>query len=174
MAYVLTVRDHSPRIHDKVFLAPTATICGDVEMKEGSSAFYGVTVRGDSDLITVGAGTNLQDNVVLHADEGIPCTLGDGVSVGHGAVVHGAEIGGNSLIGMSSTVLNGAKIGQECLIAAGALVPEGMEVPPRSLVAGVPGKIRRELSEEEVAALHRNAEVYLDLAKAHREAKPAS
>lgn len=170
MAHVLTVKGKTPQVGERVFLAPTAAITGDVELADDASAFYGVSVRGDSDAIRVGQGTNLQDNVVLHADAGAPCTLGAGVSVGHSAVVHGAEVGDHCLIGMSATVMNRSVIGEESLVAAGALVLEGTEVPPRSLVAGVPAKVRRELTEEEVGALHRNAEIYLELKDAHLKA----
>ena len=118
MAHLLTVRGATPRVHESVFLAPTAAITGDVEMAERSSAFYGVSVRGDSAAIRVGERTNLQDNVVLHADADFPCTLGSGVSVGHSAVVHGATVGDDCLIGMSATVMNGARIGAGSLVAA--------------------------------------------------------
>ncbi|NLS09247.1 gamma carbonic anhydrase family protein [Nesterenkonia sp. MY13] len=171
MAHVLTVKGKTPKVGERVFLAPTAAVTGDVIIHDDASVFYGASVRGDSDTITVGEGTNLQDNAVLHADAGIPCTLGKGVSVGHSAVVHGASIGDNCLIGMSATVMNGATVGEESLVAAGALVLEGTEIPPRSLVAGVPAKVRRELTEEEVAGLQRNAEVYLELKEAHIDAE---
>lgn len=160
MAHIITVKGATPRIHESVFLAPTAAITGDVEMAERSSAFYGVSARGDSAPIRVGAGTNLQDNVVLHADEGFPCELGSGVSVGHLAVVHGATVGDDCLIGMSATVMNGAVIGTGSLIAAGALVTEGTVIPPNSLVAGVPAKVRRETTDEEREAIRRNARIY--------------
>lgn len=173
MAHILTVKGRTPSIGAGVFLAPTAAITGDVLMEPDSSAFYGVSVRGDSARITVGAGTNLQDNVVLHADEGFPCTLGAGVSVGHGAVVHGSTVGADSLIGMGATLLNGAVIGEQSLVAAGALVLEGAVIPPRSLVAGVPAKVRRELTDEEVSGLAKNAEIYLGLKDAHSHAEPA-
>ncbi|GFZ77183.1 gamma carbonic anhydrase family protein [Nesterenkonia alkaliphila] len=173
MAHVLTVKGKTPRVGERVFLAPTAAITGDVELADDSSAFYGVSVRGDSDAIRVGEGTNLQDNVVLHADAGAPCTLGAGVSVGHSAVVHGATVSDYCLIGMSATVMNRAVIGEESLVAAGALVLEGTEIPPRSLVAGAPAKVRRELTDEEVASLHRNAEIYLELKEAHLDAAEA-
>ncbi|GAA1179966.1 gamma carbonic anhydrase family protein [Nesterenkonia xinjiangensis] len=173
MAHILTVKGRTPSIGAGVFLAPTAAITGDVLMEPDSSAFYGVSVRGDSARITVGAGTNLQDNVVLHADEGFPCTLGAGVSVGHGAVVHGSTVGADSLIGMGATLLNGAVIGEQSLVAAGALVLEGTVIPPRSLVAGVPAKVRRELTDEEVSGLAKNAEIYLGLKDAHSHAEPA-
>lgn len=167
MAHILSVAGATPRIGRAVFLAPTASITGDVIMHDDSSAFYGVSVRGDTDAVEVGEGTNLQDNVVLHTEAGAPTVLGQHVSVGHDAVVHGARVGDHCLIGMSATVLNRAVIGEESLIAAGALVTQGMEVPPRSLVAGVPAKVRRELTEDEIAHLHRNAETYLRLKEEH-------
>ncbi|MEY8813673.1 gamma carbonic anhydrase family protein [Micrococcus luteus] len=170
MAHIITVAGATPRIHDSVFLAPTAAITGDVEMAERSSAFYGVSARGDSAPIRVGASTNLQDNVVLHADEGFPCTLGAGVSVGHSAVVHGATVEDDCLIGMSATVMNGAVIGAGSLVAAGALVLEGTQVPAGSLVAGVPAKVRRALTDEEREGLKKNAATYLRLSAAHRDA----
>ncbi|KHL01096.1 gamma carbonic anhydrase family protein [Sinomonas humi] len=163
----------SPDIHPSAFVAPTASIIGDAHLAEGSSAFYGVSVRADTATIRVGAGSNLQDNVVLHADAGFPCTLGSGVSVGHNAVVHGCTVEDNVLVGMSATIMNGAVIGSDSLVAAGAVVLEGTVVPPRSLVAGVPAKVRRELTDEEVAGVHRNAEHYQELARAHREANGA-
>ena len=170
MAHIITIDGATPQVGADVFTAPTATLSGDVVLADKSSAFYGVSVRGDSAAIRVGEGSNLQDNVVLHADAGYPCTLGAGVSVGHAAVVHGATVGDGCLVGMSATIMNGAVIGEQSLVAAGALVLEGMQVPPRSLVAGVPAKVRRELSDEEVAGLRVNAEHYLELAAKHRAA----
>ena len=137
MAHIITVAGATPRIHESVFLAPTAAITGDVEMAERSSAFYGVSARGDSAPIRVGAGTNLQDNVVLHADEGFPCTLGAGVSVGHSAVVHGATVEDDCLIGMSATVMNGAVIGAGSLVAARVLeLEDHLERKPGNLSGG--------------------------------------
>lgn len=170
MAHIVTINGKTPQIGEGVFLAPTAAITGDVLMAKNSSAFYGVSARGDTDAIRVGEGTNLQDNVVLHTDAGLVCTLGSFVSVGHSAVVHGATVEDHCLIGMSATVMNRALVGRESLVAAGALVTEGTQIPPRSLVAGVPAKVRRELTAEEVAKLHRNAEVYLRLKEEHLQA----
>lgn len=171
MAIIKKVLGKAPQIHETVFLAETAAVTGDVTMHEQSSAFYGVSARGDSAPITVGARSNLQDNVVLHADSGYPCTIGQDVSVGHAAIVHGATVGDGALIGMNATVLNGAVVGAGSLVAANSLVPEGMEIPPHSLVAGVPAKIRRELNAEQVAGLRSNAEAYLRLSAAHLEAE---
>lgn len=174
MATVLTVAGKSPQLGQRVFLAPTASITGDVTMEDDASAFYGVSVRADTNRIVIGQGTNLQDNVAVHVDADSPCLLGRGISVGHGAVVHGCEIGDSSLVGMNAVVLSHSKIGAETLIAAGTVVLEGSEIPPRSLVAGVPGKVRRQLTDEEVAALHRNAETYLELKEQHIEATAAA
>ncbi|NWN88880.1 MAG: gamma carbonic anhydrase family protein [Micrococcaceae bacterium] len=171
MAIIKKVLGKTPQIHDTVFLAESAALTGEVTMAEHSSAFYGASARGDSAPITVGARSNLQDNVVLHADEGYPCTIGEDVSLGHCAIVHGATIGDGALIGMNATVLNGAKVGAGSLVAANSMVPEGMEIPPGSMVAGVPAKIRRELTEDQVAGLRSNAEVYVRLATEHRVAE---
>ena len=170
MAHVITVSGKAPRFGERVFLAPNAAISGDVTMADDASAFYGVSVRGDRAPITVGEGTNLQDNVTVHVDEDSPCRIGSGVSVGHGAVVHGCTVGDNTLIGMNATVLSGAVIGEECLVAGGALVLGNAEIPPQSLVAGVPAKVRRELTEEEIASLYSNASTYLEIKAEHAEA----
>lgn len=170
MTHIITIDSNTPKVAETAFTAPTATLSGDVEIGERASAFYGVSVRGDSAPIRIGDETNLQDNVVVHADTGFPTTVGTGVSVGHSAVIHGCTIGDGSLVGMSATVMNGAEIGEQSLVAAGALVLEGTVVPPRSLVAGVPAKVRRELSDEEVDSLRTNTEHYLVLAEKHRTA----
>jgi carbonic anhydrase/acetyltransferase-like protein (isoleucine patch superfamily) len=170
MAHIITVAGKTPAADPSAFLAPTAVLSGDVEIAAGASAFYGVSVRGDTAPIRIGEGSNLQDNVVLHADEGFPCTVGAGVSVGHAAVVHGCTIEDNCLVGMSATVMNGAVVGQGSLVAAGAVVLEGTRIPPRSLVAGVPAKVRRELNDDEYQSVLNNAAHYVELAKLHREA----
>ncbi|NJC21670.1 carbonic anhydrase/acetyltransferase-like protein (isoleucine patch superfamily) [Arthrobacter pigmenti] len=168
MGHIITFAGHTPSIAESVFVAPTASIIGNAGLGENSSAFYGVCVRADTESITVGEGTNLQDNVVLHADPGFPTTVGDRVSIGHSAVVHGCAIGNDCLIGMSATVMNGANIGEGSLVAAGAVVLEGTQIPPRSLVAGVPARVRRELSDEELEGVKQNAARYQELAAAHR------
>lgn len=167
---LISLGDHAPAIDDSAWVAPNATLIGRVRLAEGASVFYGAVLRADNEPITIGKGSNVQDNCVFHVDPGKPVILGEGVSVGHGAVVHGATIGNHVLVGMSATVMNGAVIGDEVLIAAGALVTEGMEVPPRTLVAGVPAKVRRELTDDEVAKLHRNAAVYETHRETHRGA----
>lgn len=133
-------------------------------MGSGSSIWFHAVLRADQERITVGERSNVQDAVVMHADPGLPLTVGDGVSVGHGAVLHGCDIGDDVLVGMRATVLNGARVGPGSLIAAGAVVLEGTEIPPGSLVAGVPARVRRETTREERAAIVRNASDYQQLA----------
>jgi carbonic anhydrase/acetyltransferase-like protein (isoleucine patch superfamily) len=170
MTQLIAFAGRTPEIHPSAFVAPTATIIGDAVLAEDSSAFYGVVVRADTAAIRVGAGSNLQDNVVLHADPGFPTTIGERVSVGHAAVVHGCTVEDDCLIGMGATVLNGAVIGAGSLVAGGAVVLEGAVIPPRSLVAGVPAKVRRQLSDEEFDGVRANAARYVALAAAHRDA----
>lgn len=157
----------APALADDVFVAEGARIVGDVTMHSQSSAWCNAVLRGDVASIRIGRGSNLQDNVTVHVDAGHPAVLGEFVSVGHGAVVHGCEIGDGSLVGMGSVVLSGARIGESCLIAGGAVVLEGTVVPPHSLVAGVPAKVRRELTDEEVAAIRGNAERYVEYVRLH-------
>lgn len=170
MAHLIPFNGHEPRVGAGVFIAPTASVIGDVALEDGVGIFYGAVLRGDSSTIEIGAGSNVQDNAVLHADPGFPARVGTGVSIGHGAVVHGCTVEDDSLIGMNATVLNGAVIGTGSLVAAGAVVLEGTVVPAGSLVAGVPAKVRRELSDDERAAVRRNAENYRALTARHREA----
>ncbi|MFI1919456.1 gamma carbonic anhydrase family protein [Nocardia sp. NPDC020380] len=163
--------EHAPEIDESAWIAPNATIAGRVRLEAEVSVWYSAVLRGDMDAITVGAGSNIQDGCVLHADPGFPCTVGAGVSVGHNAILHGCTVGDEVLVGMGATVLNGAVIGAGSLIAANALIPEGMQVPPGSLVAGVPGKVRRELSEPELERIRMNAAAYLYNTSVHREGR---
>ena len=158
----------TPAVADTAWVAPTATVIGDVTIGERTGVFYSAVVRGDTTTITVGEGSNLQDGVVLHADPDFPCTVGSGVSIGHAAVVHGCTIEDDCLIGMGAVVLNGAVVGRGSMVAAGAVVLEGAQIPPGSLVAGVPGKVRRELSDDEVQHNRHNAVAYRHLADVHR------
>ncbi|MEU9409303.1 gamma carbonic anhydrase family protein [Streptomyces sp. NPDC048281] len=167
-ALIVGIGGREPKIEDGVFVAPTASVIGDVTLRAGASVWYGAVVRGDVEKITVGAQANVQDNVTLHADPGFPVSIGERVSIGHNAVVHGATVEDDCLIGMGATVLNGAVIGAGSLVAAQALVPQGMVVPPGSLVAGVPAKVRRELSREEREGVTLNGTFYAELAVAHR------
>ena len=167
MSLVLPFGDHTPAIDPSAWVAPNATLIGQVSLAAGSSVFYGAVLRADTDSITIGAGSNLQDNVAVHYDFGKPTIVGERVSVGHSAVLHGCTIEDDCLIGMSATVLNGAVIGAGSLVAAGAVVLEGSIVPPRSLVAGVPAKVRRELTDEEFADITANAAHYVELSRKH-------
>lgn len=160
----------SPVVADTAWTAPTSVLVGDVTLGEQSGVWYGAVLRSEYEPIVVGARSNLQDGVVVHVDPGHPATLGSGVSVGHGAVLHGCTIEDDVLIGMSATVLNGAVIGAGSLVAAGAVVLEGTVVPPGSLVAGVPAKVRRETTAEEREGIRLNAAVYVDLAEQHAAA----
>ncbi|EPD62447.1 MULTISPECIES: gamma carbonic anhydrase family protein [Streptomyces] len=168
-ALITGIGGREPRIDDEAFVAPTASVIGDVTLEAGASVWYGAVLRGDVERISVGAQANIQDNCTLHADPGFPVSIGARVSVGHNAVVHGATVGDDCLIGMGATVLNGAVIGAGSLVAAQALVPQGMQVPPGSLVAGVPAKVKRELTSEEREGVTLNGTFYTELAKAHHE-----
>jgi len=148
-----------------VYLAAGVRIVGDVTISEESSVWFNAVLRGDCESIRIGRRTNIQDNCVLHADPGFPCTLGDGVTVGHGAVVHGAAVGDNVVIGMHAVVMNGAQIGADCIVAVGAVVTEGTVVPPGSLVMGLPGKVKRQLTAEEIERNRASAAHYVENAK---------
>lgn len=167
---LLAYEGFSPEIAADAFVAPTATLIGRVTLSGSASVWYGSVLRGDNDVIEIGERCNIQDGCILHTDPGHPLTLGREVSLGHGAVVHGSEIRDNVLIGMRATVLNGCRIGSYSLIAAGALVRENSDIPPGSLVAGIPGRIVREVSDEERALIDRIAESYYRKSGSHREA----
>lgn len=170
MPLVLPYADHAPVLDPTTWLAPNATVVGRVRLHARASVFYGAVLRGDMAEIVVGRGTNLQDLVVVHTDTDFPALIGLGISVGHAAVVHGCTIEDHCLIGMNATVLNGAVVGTGSLVAAGSVVLEGTIVPPRSLVAGVPGRVRRPITDEEHAHIVRNAATYEELATGHRAA----
>lgn len=154
-----------PDIHQETFIAESADLLGDVTLEEGSSIWYGAVARGDINSIKIGKFTNIQDNVSLHNEADTPLIIGDYTNIGHNAVVHGCTIGNNCLIGMGAIILNRAVIGDNCLIGAGALVTEGMVIPPNSLVMGIPAKVRRTLTEEEIAGIRDNALRYNKLWK---------
>jgi carbonic anhydrase/acetyltransferase-like protein (isoleucine patch superfamily) len=166
----VTLDGAAPAVDADAWVAPGAVLVGAVSLGPEASVWYGTVVRGDTETITVGARTNLQDGVVVHADPGFPVTLGEGVSVGHRAVLHGCVVGDDVLVGMGAVVLNGARIGAGTLIAAGAVVLEGADVPPGSLVAGLPAKVRRPLTDDELTAVRRNAATYCALARRHADA----
>lgn len=154
--------------HPTAYIAPSAVVVGDVTLGEDSSVWFNAVIRGDTEAIRIGNRTNVQDGAILHADEGLPCVLGDDVTVGHAAVVHGAIVGDRVIVGIKSVVLNGVKVGEDSVIAAGAVVPEGMEIPPGSLVMGVPAKIRGQVSEEHRERIRFAAAHYVENAKRFR------
>lgn len=159
-----------PRIHPTAFIAPNATVRFDVTIGPDASVWYGVVIRGDAERVVLGAECNIQDLSVLHADPGFPCILGDRVSVGHRAIVHGAVVGEGALIGMGAVVLNGAVIGPGAVVAAGALVPEGMEVPAGMLAVGMPARVVRPVDGELAARRDATAGHYVAQARRHRDA----
>ena len=143
------------------FIAPNAAVIGEVTLHENVSIWFSCVLRGDTERIEVGAGSNIQDGTVMHADQGFPMVVGKNVTVGHNAMLHGCTIGDGSLVGINAVVLNGAKVGKGCLIGANALVTEGMEIPDGSLVLGSPAKVRSSLSKEMQLALMHNADHYV-------------
>ena len=150
-------------IHETAFVADGARIVGDVSVGSECGIWYNAVLRGDETSIVIGDRSNVQDNATVHGSPGFPVSVGDGVTIGHGAIVHGCSIGDNSLIGMGAIVLNGAKIGKDCIIGAGALVTQGKEIPDGSLVVGSPGRIKRSLTPEEIQGNTKNCDVYLEL-----------
>ncbi len=166
---IRSFNDHTPAVRSSCFVAENATLIGDVTLLEDASVWYGAVVRGDADTILIGRGSNVQDCAVLHTDKGFSLTLGENVTVGHSAVVHGAQVGDNVMIGMHATLLNGCVIGSNSIIGAGALVREGQIIPENSLVVGMPAKVLREVSEEQKADILWNARHYVELAKKHKE-----
>lgn len=164
----LDLSEHRPRVHDRAWVAHNATLVGDVSLAAGASVWFTAVVRADGASIDIGQDSNIQDGCVLHADPGIPIRIGRGVSVGHRAVLHGCDIEDNVLVGMGAVVMNGTRIGRGCVIAAGAVVLQDTEVPVGSLVAGVPGKVRRPLTPDEQRGIEGNAAAYLALVQAYR------
>jgi carbonic anhydrase/acetyltransferase-like protein (isoleucine patch superfamily) len=154
--------DAAPTIHESVFVADTATIIGKVAIDENSSVWFGVTIRGDNDQISIGAGSNIQENAVLHTDPGFPMTIENDVTIGHQVMLHGCTIKEGALIGIQAVVLNGAVIGRNCLVGAGAVVTEGKVFPDNSLILGAPAKVVRELTEADIANLRRAAASYVE------------
>jgi carbonic anhydrase/acetyltransferase-like protein (isoleucine patch superfamily) len=153
--------EHIPDVADTAFVADSAEVIGRVTLGEGASVWFNAVLRGDSDTLTIGAGSNIQDGSVLHADTGFPLVLGENVTVGHKVMLHGCTVGDESLIGIGAVVLNGARIGRNCIVGAGALVTEGKEFPDGSLIVGVPAKVVRQLSEAQIAGLKASADHYV-------------
>ena len=151
----------TPKIDSSVFIAKGAVVLGNVTIAKDCSIWYNATIRSTLAPITIGEGSNIQDNAVVHVGEEHPTTIGSYVTIGHGAIVHGCTIGDNSLVGMGAIILNGAKIGKNCIIAAGALIPQKKEIPDNSLVIGSPGKIVRQVTETEIVSNEINAKHYI-------------
>jgi carbonic anhydrase/acetyltransferase-like protein (isoleucine patch superfamily) len=154
-----------PAIHPTAFVAPTATVVGDVRLAEESSIWFGAVLRGDIEPVVVGPRSNVQDGCILHTGVGEPAIVGADVTLGHGAIVHGCRIGDNVLVGMRATLLNGAQVGDNCLIGAGALVTQGTIIPPGSLVLGMPAKVIRPLTPEEIESIRISAAHYVEYAR---------
>ncbi|MGV9797084.1 gamma carbonic anhydrase family protein [Mycobacterium sp. NPDC003449] len=167
---ILALEGHTPRLDPESWVAPNAAVIGNVTLAAKASVWYSATLRAEFDGIEVGRGSNVQDGATVHADPGFPVTIGAEVTVGHNAVVHGCTIEDGCLIGMGAIIGNGARIGAGSLIAPGAVVPQGLTVPPRSLVAGVPAKVRRELSTDEIKLNSVNAPAYQYLIGVHSAA----
>lgn len=154
----------TPRVPEagRYFIADNATVLGRVVLGEDVGIWFNAVLRGDVDELFIGARSNIQDNTVMHADEGLPVHVGEGVTVGHQAMIHGCTIGDNSLVGIKAVVLNGARIGRNCIIGANTLIPEGKEIPDNSLVMGSPGRVKRQVSEDEVGHLRWSADHYVE------------
>jgi carbonic anhydrase/acetyltransferase-like protein (isoleucine patch superfamily) len=166
---IFRLGDRSPQRAEGVWVAPNATVIGDVRLGSNASVWWNAVLRGDNDPICIGANTNIQDGSVLHTDEGVPMHIGANVTVGHLVMLHGCTIGEGALIGIKSVILNGAVIGRGCLIGANSLIPEGKIIPDYSLVMGSPGKVVRQLTEEQVAGLLRSAAHYVENARRYGE-----
>lgn len=154
----------SPRLGQRVFVASNATLAGDVDLGDDVNVWYGAVLRADLREIRIGARSNIQDGAVLHVDSpDCPTLVAEDVTIGHCAILHGCTVERGALVGMHATVLNGAVVGEAAIVAAGALVPPGMKVPPRTMVAGVPAKVRRDVTDEEITHVRRGVDIYLEL-----------
>lgn len=162
---LFSLGERQVQIDDSCFVAPNAAVIGTVVMRRNASVWFAATVRGDTDVITIGEDSNIQDASVLHTDEGITLDIGRGVTVGHRVMLHGCHVGDYSLIGIGATVLNRARIGEHCIIGAHTLITENKVIPDRSLVVGSPGRVLREVTDEEIERLHHSAQHYVDNAR---------
>ena len=160
---------HQADVADDAFIAPSAVVIGDVKLHPESSIWFGAVLRGDIETITIGRGSNIQDGTVCHTDPNNPCTIGDFVTVGHMAMLHGCTIGDGSLIGIGATMMNGSSVGKECIVGAHALVTEGKKFPDGVVIMGAPAKVVRELNDDDRAKLRANAERYVERAKRYRQ-----
>lgn len=160
--------DEVPQVHPSAFVADSAQVMGRVTLAEDSSVWFGAVLRGDTETIAIGRGSNVQDASVLHADIGFPLTIGENVTIGHQVMLHGCTIGDESLIGIGAVILNGAKIGKNCLVGARALVTEGKEFPDGSMILGSPAKVVRQLTPEQIDDIRRSAQHYIDNARRYQ------
>jgi len=158
-----------PDIHPQSWIAPDAAVIGRVKLEKGASVWFGAVLRGDNELIWIGEDSNVQDGTVMHTDMGLPLTLGKGITVGHNAMLHSCMVDDYSLIGINAVILNGAKIGKYCIIGANALITEGKNIPDGSLVMGAPGRVVRQVSEDEKRFLQRSARHYAENANRYRQ-----
>ncbi len=172
-ATILSFEGHSPDISPSAFVAPGVTLIGKVRLEARAGIWYGSILRGDNDDIVIGEESNVQDASVLHTNIGFPTILGKRVTVGHGAIIHGATLEDDVLVGMRAVVLDGAVIGTQSLVAAGAIVTPGTQIPPRSLVVGMPAKVLREVRDKDLAVIQRTPDSYVDKARRHRDAVAA-
>ena len=156
-------------VDDNFWIAPNASVIGEVNLERDASVWFNAILRADNEPITIGEGSNVQDGAIIHTDPGFACSIGKKVTVGHMAMLHGCSIGDGSLIGIGSVVLNGAKIGKNCIIGSKALVTEGMDVPDGSMVLGIPGKIKKTLTEEEQSFVPLGADHYIDNYKKYKQ-----
>lgn len=166
---IYALDDKAPSFGTGCWLADSATVIGEVRAGRNVSFWYQVVVRSDNDIISIGDDTNIQDGAILHCDFGIPLTIGKRVSLGHKAMLHGCTIGDSSLIGINAVILNNAVIGEGCIIGANSLIPENKVIPPRSLVVGSPGRIIRQVTDEEIERIHHNADHYVDNIRLYKE-----
>ena len=157
--------DKEPKINGKVYIAESADVIGDVELSDGVNIWFGAVLRGDIEKIIIGKNSNIQDNVIVHTDLGIPCVIGENVTVGHNVIIHSCSVGDNTIIGMGSTVLNRTKIGKNCMVGANSLVTHSIPTEDGVLILGSPSKIVRKLSEEEIKHLKDNADHYVENGK---------
>lgn len=156
------------QIHDSAFIARTASVIGNIVIGANAGIWFGAVLRGDMETITIGDNSNIQDNAVVHVDFGFPTLIGKNVSVGHSAIIHGATVGDNCIIGMHATLLNGAVIGENCIVGAGAIVMQDQIIPPNSVVMGIPAKVKKTADEKVLEAIRRNWEIYVDFAREYR------
>ena len=170
--YIAELDFGKPQIDDQAFVAPTAVVVGAVTMGPHSSIWYGAVARADADVIEIGEGSNVQDGCTLHSDPGFPLVVGRGVTIGHRVVLHGARVDDDVLIGMGSVVMNGAHIGSGSIVAAGAVVTQGTEVPPRSVVAGIPARVVRPATDDDLAHIRGNAASYSERLASARKVRP--